>query len=127
MILEGDKAKKYIELNGKHFQPHEFMCKCGCGGIKIDTVNLGRLDYIRAHLGVPVIITSAYRCPKHNKAVGGVDDSYHTQGMAYDITVKDFKTFKEKIIEYAGYAGFTGIGINYDNFVHVDSGKRRKW
>lgn len=46
-----------------------------------------RLQVIRDMLGKPVIITSGYRSPAHNRQVGGVENSYHTRGMAVDITV----------------------------------------
>ena len=32
----------------------------------------------------PLIITSGYRTPKHNKKVGGVARSFHIKGMAID-------------------------------------------
>ncbi len=35
------------------------------------------LEPLREHFGAPVIITSGYRSPGHNAAVGGVADSYH--------------------------------------------------
>lgn len=35
----------------------------------------------------PLIITSGYRCLDLNKAVGGAQNSYHTQGLAADVSV----------------------------------------
>jgi hypothetical protein len=46
------------------------------------------LEPIRRFYRRPVIITSGYRCPKLNEAVGGVDDSWHTYGLAADFHVK---------------------------------------
>ena len=43
------------------------------------------LERIRATLGVPVIVTSGYRAPAVNRAVGGVTSSDHIQGHAADI------------------------------------------
>ena len=40
---------------------------------------------IRAHFGIPLTISSFYRCPELNKAVGGVPDSQHQYGQAIDI------------------------------------------
>jgi hypothetical protein len=48
------------------------------------------LERIRATLGVPVIITSAYRSPALNRAVGGVTSSDHTQGQAADLVAPAF-------------------------------------
>lgn len=44
------------------------------------------LDPLREAWGKPIIVTSGYRCPALNKAVGGVATSQHQQGQAADIT-----------------------------------------
>ena len=44
------------------------------------------LDPIRRHYGAPIIVTSGYRCPALNTAVGGVTNSHHIVGCAADIT-----------------------------------------
>jgi zinc D-Ala-D-Ala carboxypeptidase len=50
------------------------------------------LERIRASLRSPVIVTSGYRSPPLNLAVGGVTSSDHTQGHAADIVVPGFGT-----------------------------------
>lgn len=45
------------------------------------------LDPLRRLYGKPIVITSGYRCPELNKRVGGVANSWHTQGNAADIHV----------------------------------------
>jgi hypothetical protein len=40
---------------------------------------------IRLHFGVPIYITSAYRSPELNKAIGGSSTSQHMYGEAMDI------------------------------------------
>lgn len=45
------------------------------------------LDPLRRIYDKPIIITSGYRCPKLNTLVGGVSNSWHTQGNAADIHV----------------------------------------
>lgn len=45
------------------------------------------LDPLRRLYGKPIIITSGYRCTELNKKVGGVANSWHTQGNAADIHV----------------------------------------
>lgn len=48
------------------------------------------LDPLREAYGQPIIVTSGYRCPALNKAVGGVKNSQHILGEAADIrTVSD--------------------------------------
>ena len=44
------------------------------------------LDPIREQWGLPIRVTSGYRCPELNDEVGGVEDSYHMDGCAADIT-----------------------------------------
>ena len=43
------------------------------------------LDPIRRRYGAPIIVTSVYRCPALNTAVGGVANSHHIVGCAADI------------------------------------------
>lgn len=44
------------------------------------------LDPARAIYGRPITVTSGYRSPKLNEAVGGVPNSQHIKGEAADIT-----------------------------------------
>ena len=46
------------------------------------------LDPIRRRYGAPIIVTSGYRCPALNTAVGGVANSHHIIGCAADIVGK---------------------------------------
>ena len=43
------------------------------------------LDPLRKAWGAPIIVTSGYRCPRLNAAVGGARRSQHTLGQAADI------------------------------------------
>lgn len=43
------------------------------------------LDPLRELYGKPIYITSGYRCPRLNRAVGGVVNSQHLTGQAADI------------------------------------------
>ena len=43
------------------------------------------LDPIRRRYAAPIIVTSGYRCPALNTAVGGVANSHHIVGCAADI------------------------------------------
>lgn len=54
-------------------------------------INLTRLAWnlqaIRDGLGKPVIVSSGYRCPYLNNAIGGSKTSAHMKGLAADINV----------------------------------------
>lgn len=45
------------------------------------------LEPVRAHFGKPVIVTSGYRSPRLNTAIGGSASSQHCKGEAADFTV----------------------------------------
>lgn len=77
-----------------HFS-YEEMCKTSTGvsnplttEAKINLLYLCRkLETVRSIVGYPLIITSAYRCAKVNKLVGGVSNSLHLTGRACDIAI----------------------------------------
>ena len=104
----------------KYFSREEFACK-HCGqepGMDVRLQNI--LDAIRERIRGPVILTSAYRCPAHNAAVGGVPNSYHTQGIAADVLVPDGMTV-DQLAQIAEECGADGIGRYYgQGFVHCD-------
>ena len=49
------------------------------------------LDPLRERYGHPIYVSSGYRCPRLNKAVGGSETSQHVTGEAVDIYVADAK------------------------------------
>lgn len=107
----------------KYFKEEEFHCKCGkCAGKeedqKVSDRLISLLDSARYFADIPFVINSGYRCPDHNKAVGGVPSSAHTKGEACDIKATSSKNMY--IILAACLAvGFKRIGIA-KNFIHVD-------
>lgn len=70
------------------------------------------MDIIRREYGMPIYITSGYRTPEHNKAVGGVANSQHIYGEACDFTGRDFKRLLRIIDESDG----KGL-LNYDQMI----------
>jgi uncharacterized protein YcbK (DUF882 family) len=84
----------------------------------MDHLFLDKLDNARYTAGVSFVITSGFRCSRHNAAVGGVENSAHTKGVAADISATD-SVSRFKIIEALIDVGFTRIGIA-KTFVHVD-------
>ena len=102
-----------------YFSRKELECKC-CGVCLITDELLGRLNHAREIAGIPFIITSGYRCQKHNDEVGGVPTSAHTTGKAVDIAFKNSNQCF-KIVRALYDAGFRRIGINFaKSFVHCD-------
>lgn len=52
------------------------------------------LEPVRAHFGRPVIVTSGFRSPAVNSAIGGSGTSQHSQGEAADFTVHGFSNIE---------------------------------
>ena len=107
----------------KNFSRSEFACKCGkCDAIAVDFELVNVLQDLREHTDKPITITSAYRCAKHNKAVGGATKSKHRLGIAADIQVKDFSPRDIAAYFRNQYPDKYGIG-EYETFVHIDTRK----
>lgn len=102
-----------------YFSRKELECKC-CGVYLIADELLIMLNEARERAGIPFIITSGYRCAKHNENVGGVAESAHTKGLAVDISFKNSNQCF-KIVKALYDSGFKRIGINFaKSFVHCD-------
>jgi hypothetical protein len=118
----------------KYFRKEEFLCRCGrCdmpAEVEANIVALVEnvLDPAREKFGKPIIVNSGYRCPKHNKEVGGATNSQHMEGEAADIRpttncpnyTNDLKRLRQLIIESRNFDQL----IVYPTFLHV-SWKRR--
>jgi len=78
-------------LDTANFKLKEFLCPCCGGGADIVKPELlAALERLRRLSGgIRMVIDSGYRCPKHNRAVGGAKDSAHLIGMAADIRDKN--------------------------------------
>lgn len=119
----------------KNFNKSEFECKCGCEmpeDVMFEIQKLAaQLQTIRDFIRKPVKLTNAYRCPKHNKAVGGVSNSQHILGKAADIQIKDLDTAEVyKTIDNLTEQGHIlqgGLG-KYNTFTHYDIRKTKaRW
>ena len=85
------------------------------------------LDPLREAYGKPIYINSGYRCSELNKAVGGVDNSFHTKGYACDIDMGD-KEDNQPIFDYIkDNLPFTELGLEGNGrWVHVAYVKGRE-
>ena len=52
-----------------NFSEKEFDCKCGCGLNNMKSTFLWKLQLARTEAQIPFIVTSGFRCKKHNKDV----------------------------------------------------------
>lgn len=104
----------------EHFKVKEFACKDGSPIVFVDEYLAVLLEILRETIKKPVIITSGYRTPEHNKKVGGAKYSFHMRGMAADITVKDM-TPKDVAKELDKLAPNSYGIIVYKSWVHFDT------
>ena len=113
-------AKDGTKALSKNFRVREFRSKDGADPIIIDPALVTVLQQLRDRVGRPVVITSGYRTPSHNRSVGGAAYSQHLYGTAADIQVsgvtpKTLAKHAEAILPDTG-----GIGI-YTWGIHVDT------
>lgn len=101
----------------KYFKDSDFNCPC-CNKNEMDKAFLNRFDSARELAGVPFYVTSGYRCPSHNKTVGGNHKSSHMEGIAADLFIKDSSN-RFRIIKGLLDAGFTRLGLQ-GSLIHVD-------
>lgn len=98
----------------KYFSLPEFIHSATAKRLNIDNTptfeivdNLNRLadylDGIREKLGKPIIVSSGYRCPVLNKAVGGVANSQHQKGLAADLVCADMAKLESVLRETGGF------------------------
>lgn len=125
-------------LQNKYFSINEFKCKCGkCElpeGMPTDSL-VQALVEIREYFDKPLIINSAYRCPTHNKKIGGASKSRHTHGDAVDFVIKGVPTkevFNHVLQTYNDAPFGIALSINdndvYRGFVHLDTrGYKARW
>jgi len=118
-----------------NFSKSEFECSCGCE-MPLEVFHniqkvANQLQKLRDATGKSITINSAYRCVKHNKAIGGVDSSQHILGKASDIVVKGvepsitFDLIDLFINDCEMLQG--GLG-NYNSFTHYDIRKiKARW
>ena len=98
----------------KYFSLSEFLKSATAKRLGIDNTptfevvdNLNKLadylDVIREKVGKPILISSGFRCPVLNKAVGGVSNSQHQKGLAADLICSDMESLEKVLRETGGF------------------------
>ncbi len=113
-----DAPNYYIS---EHILLADLICPC-CDTVKVIPAlyrHVSLLERLRRELGLGIVITSGYRCPRHNAAVGGAARSWHLL-FATDVTLDPFdRETLEELARLAEAAGFGGIG-RYERHLHLD-------
>lgn len=130
------KFKKGDNLQlSKHFNSKEFECPCtACVDQFIDDQLISKLEETREDYDNSVNVTSGYRCPAHNEAVGGVSNSAHQGGLAADVQPTLINVDELDELYSVCYKKFDNVGDGRRlKFIHVDvrplkaDGTKRTW
>ena len=106
-----------------HFSAAELMCPCcGVGADRMSPNMLQMAEEIRAENGgKPMIVSSAYRCAKHNAEVGGVANSHHLYGQAMDVHINGVPA--STIVAQAKRRGSPDAYAMNANWAHISVSK----
>ena len=81
---------------------------------------VAKLNWARHIAAVPFIVTSAYRCPEHNKKLGAAETSSHVKGIGIDLFPKD-NHHRFRMLVGLLTVGFKRIRIYSEKgHIHVD-------
>ena len=117
-----------------HFNVREFRCKCGgTHDILISSELIDKLEQLHAAFHCSkIIVTSGYRCPEHDKAVGGTSSGQHTKGTAADVCCygQDGQPISSKTVcckaQDLGFGGIANITSSYQ-YTHLDVRTGYRW
>ncbi len=126
--IAGFIVAKYVT---KNFTVAEVKCRCGeCNMAEMDPEFMKMLQSIRDEIGVPLPVTSAVRCSKHNQDVSTTGpNGPHVPHERHGGRVADIHIVGANaltLVEIAKRNGMTGIGIaqrgpRNKRFIHLDN------
>lgn len=110
-----------VAPNGLHVQNDSVQVGC----FKPNLLNV--IKSVETHFSRPVIVTSGYRDPDHNRMVGGAEESMHKTCDAADIQIDGVSKWDiASYIRSLPNRGGVGTYCHTDS-VHLDTGKNRDW
>ena len=117
-----------------HFNAREFRCSCGKSHETLLASELvDKLEALYTALNCSkIIVTSGYRCPEHDKAVGGTSSGQHTKGTAADVCCygQDGQPISSKTVcckaQDLGFTGIANITSSYQ-YTHLDVRTSGRW
>jgi len=117
-----------------HFNAREFRCSCGKSHETLIASQLvDKLEALYTALNCSkIIVTSGYRFPEHDKAVGGTSSGQHTKGTAADVCCygQDGQPISSKTVcckaQDLGFTGIANITSSYQ-YTHLDVRTSGKW
>lgn len=86
-----------------------------------------QMDKVRDLLGHPVLVSSGYRSPELNAAVGGSITSSHMRGEAIDFTCPGFGSVREVFDEIRNsHIPFDQLIVEFGRWVHIGFGEKMR-
>ena len=106
----------------KNFTREELACK-HCGRMDIPQASIDRLQLVRERMGIPLKVSSGYRCPDYNAQVSETGRTGPHTKDAFDVLISGAEAYL--LIQTAIKMGFTGIGVSQKGphekrFIHLD-------
>lgn len=102
----------------RFFRPREVVCP-HCRVERMDVAFMRRLDAAREHFGQAIVVTSGWRCPTHNRRVGGSPTSSHLKGLAADLADQKDPAYRGRLLAACLLAGFRQFEASRDGHLHV--------
>jgi zinc D-Ala-D-Ala carboxypeptidase len=84
------------------------------------------LQPLRNHVNSPIIITSGYRSPALNKAIGGSQNSQHSNGEAADFTVHGMSPIVTCRLIIKLKLPFDQLIHEFNSWVHISYSSRHR-
>lgn len=114
-----------------HFTSKEMECQCSYHDCLIQTISqdiLDKIERVRVSYGMPIAVTSGYRCKKHqadltSQGYQTATNSQHCLGNAVDVRGPLLKNLELELAKE-----FMALGIAR-SFIHADlrADKVRRW
>ena len=117
-----------------HFNAREFRCSCGKSHKTLLASELvDKLEALYTALNCSkIIVTSGYRCPEYDKAVGSTSSGQHIKGTAADVCCygQDGQPISSKTVcckaQDLGFGGIANITSSYQ-YTHLDVRTEYRW
>lgn len=130
VLLRRKKKGRTMTKSGKSYFTIEELCKSRPGYDNTPSEEIKKnlqqlidkvLDPMREAYGAAVNVTSGYRSPAYNKAIGGAKNSQHMKGQAADLQTKEGKAGNKRLFDIIRKQGNFDQLINEKDYqwIHV--------
>ena len=126
------RVSKYFSLKEALYLPSWKRVANQSDGLTVEILHnlkalFSKMDIIRDHFKLPIIVHVAYRPPAYNKLIGGAKSSAHMMGMAVDFHIQglDCDAVRSEIVK-AGLLDKLDMRMEDNkggNWVHLDHRK----